>query len=211
MIPLTPQQRATIVLTELKRLFPTPKPSLHFSNNWELVVAVVLSAQTTDKQVNVVTKTLFEKYKTVDDYLSAQLDVFAEDMHSVSFYKTKAKHILAAAKIFDAEFKRVLPKTIADMMRLPGVGRKTANVVLGQAYGIAEGIAVDTHVTRLAQKFGLTNQSDPKKIEQDLMVLFPKEEWFLFTVRMIEYGREYSTARKVADEMDPISILLKKT
>ncbi len=206
---MTTQQRATIVLDTLKKLFPAPTPSLNFSNDWELVVAVVLSAQTTDKQVNVVTKTLFQTYKTLDDYLTAELDVFAEDMHSVSFYKTKAKHILAAAKIFDEQFNRVLPKTITELRLLPGVGRKTANVVLGQAYGIAEGIAVDTHVTRLAQKFGLTTHSDPKKIEQELMQLLPKEEWFLFTVRMIEYGRQYSPARKVLDESDPISLLLK--
>jgi endonuclease III len=200
------QSAATIVLTELKRLFPNPKPSLDFSNHWELVVAVVLSAQTTDKQVNVVTKKLFCKYNTLEKYLKADPEIFTQDLKHVGLYKTKAKNILAAAKLLKTTFKGILPKTIKELMLLPGVGRKTANVVLGNAYGIVEGIAVDTHVTRLAQKFGLTKQTDPKKIEQELMTLFPQEEWFLLTMRLIEYGREYSPARKKEDNTDPISL-----
>lgn len=205
---MTPQTRATIVLHELKKLFPNPTPSLNFSNHWELVVAVALSAQTTDKQVNVVTKHLFKKYKTLNEYLMASLDEFTKDINGIGLYKTKAKNILQAAKILAEQFDGVLPKTIAELTLLPGVGRKTANVVLGNAYGIAEGIAVDTHVTRLAQKFGLTKHSDPQKIEYDLMHLFPQEEWFLLTMRFIEYGREYSPARKKNDTTDPISIAL---
>ncbi len=208
---MTPQERANTVLSQLKKLFPNPQPSLTFSNDWELVVAVALSAQTTDKQVNVVTEKLFQKYTTLDDYLDASLEEFTKDISAVGLYKTKAKNMLAAAKLLDEKFHRVLPKTIKELTELPGVGRKTANVVLGNAYGIAEGIAVDTHVTRLAQKFGLTTHTDPKKIEQDLVALFPKEEWFLLTMRFIEYGREYSPARKKDDDTDPISVALSST
>lgn len=204
------QTRAHTVLTVLKTIFPNPAPSLTFSNNWELIVSVVLSAQTTDKQVNVVTKKLFHTYPTLDHYLGTSLDQFTKDLSAIGLYKTKAKNILAAAHILDTQFHRVVPQTIAELILLPGVGRKTANVVLGNAYGIAEGIAVDTHVTRLAQKFKLTKHRDPKKIEQDLMHIFPKEEWFLLTMRLIEYGREYSPARKKDDDTDPISIALRK-
>lgn len=199
------QERADIVLTILKKLYPEPKPSLDFSNDWELIVAVALSAQTTDKQVNKVTKELFKKYKTLDDYLAADPAAFTQDISSIGLYKSKAKNMLAAAKLYDELFGRQTPKTINELTQLPGVGRKTANVVLGNAHGIAEGIAVDTHVKRLANKFGLTTHSDVKKIEQDLMELIPQDDWFLFTVRMIEYGREHSPARKVHDNSDPIS------
>lgn len=207
---MTKQQRADIVLFELKKLYPNPRPSLNYSNHWELVIAVLMSAQTTDKQVNVLTKSLFQKYQTLDDYLQANIKQFTEDIKTIGLYKTKAKNILAAAKIYDQEFDRILPKTISELIQLPGVGRKTANVVLGAAYTIAEGVAVDTHVTRLAKKFGLTKNTDPKKIEQDLMKILPKEEWALFTNRMVHYGRDYSPARKVLDETDPISLALKK-
>lgn len=205
---MTKQERAHIVITELTRLYPHPAPSLQFSNDWELVVAVALSAQTTDKQVNKVTTELFKKYPTLDHYLHADLETFRKDISSIGLYKSKAKNMLAAAKIYDSVFHRKTPKTIKELMMLPGVGRKTANVVLGNAHGIAEGIAVDTHVTRLSQKFQLTKNSDPKKIEQDLITIIPQKEWFLFTVRMIEYGREHSPARKVADNSDPISKIL---
>lgn len=202
---MTKQEKAKIVLSELKKLFPNPVASLDFSNNWELIVAVALSAQTTDKQVNIVTKELFKKYKKLEDYYTANLEEFEKDINSIGLYRSKAKNILATAKILKDKFGGVVPKTIRELIELPGVGRKTANVVLGNAHGLAEGIAVDTHVTRLAQKFGLTKHSDPKKIEPDLMKLFPKEEWFQLTMRFIEYGREYSPARKKLDNTDPIS------
>ena len=202
---MTKQQRADIVVSTLKQLYPNPKPSLDYSNHWELVIAVLMSAQTTDKQVNVLTSTLFKTYSTLDDYLAADLEEFTQDLNSIGLYKTKAKNILSAAKIWDQKFNRTLPKTIAEVIQLPGVGRKTANVVLAAAYGITEGIAVDTHVTRLANKFKLTKHTDPKKIEQDLMKILPKKEWAMFTNRMVHYGRDYSPARKVQSTEDPIS------
>jgi len=191
------QKRAEIILCELKKLYPHPKTILNFSNNWELLVAVMLSAQTTDKQVNVVTHTFFDKYKTIQDISNAQLDDIGNDLQSINYYKTKAKHIHETAHILLQNFNAQLPQYIDDMMTLPGVGRKTALVVLGNAYNIVEGIAVDTHVQRLSRVFTLTIHTQPEKIERDLQKLFPKTEWFNLTNRMINYGREYCHARCV--------------
>lgn len=191
-------------MEELQKLFPNPKPALNYSNNWELLVAVVLSAQTTDKQVNKVTESLFEKYKSLEDYANADLDVFRNDISSIGFYKNKAKYVIEAANMLLSEHEGQIPKTIDDLIKLPGVGRKTANVVLAAAFGITEGIAVDTHVIRLSNQFGLTNHRDPKKIEQDLINIIPKSEWKHFTLRMIEYGREYSPAKNKTGD-DPIT------
>lgn len=201
------QQRADIVLTELKKLFPESKTILVFSNPWELTVAVILSAQTTDAQVNIVTKKLFQKYKTLDEYVHANPVEFEQDVRSVNYYKNKAKFILAAAKMLRDEFNGTLPDTVEEMMKLPGVGRKTALVVLGNVYNIAHGIAVDTHVQRLSREFGLTNQTSPEKIEKELREILPKEEWFNFTNRMIDYGRAYLPAHK-KDKTDQISLKL---
>lgn len=190
-----PKKCATLVLFELKRLFPTSKTILKFSNNIELLFAVMMSAQTTDLQVNTVTKNLFQKYNTLTDYIHANPIMFEADMRGVNYYKTKAKHIQKTAKILQEKYAGIVPKTCEELMELPGVGRKTATVVLGNAYGITEGIAVDTHVKRLSKVFGLTAHSNTKKIEEDLQQLFPKEEWFLLTNRMIDYGRKYCPAR----------------
>jgi len=190
------KKRAVVVVRELKKLFLEMKTMLHYSTPWELLVAVILSAQTTDKQVNVVTEKLFQTYPTFDDYVGADLQAFQKNISSVNYYNNKGKHILAAARIIQDEFEGEVPRTLAKMVTLPGVGRKTANVVLGNVYGVVEGIAVDTHVKRLARLFGLTNHVDPVKIEKDLMEIIPKEEWFPFTYRMISYGREFSPARK---------------
>ncbi len=188
------QQRADIVLTELKRLYPNSETILKFSNDWELLVAVMMSAQTTDKQVNKVTDNLFKKYKTVKDYADAELDELTQDISSVNYYKTKAKHIHATANKLLEDFHGELPHTLKDMITLPGVGRKTAIVVLGNAHDATHGIAVDTHVYRLTKLFGLSNETNREKVEQDLQKLFPKEEWFLLTNRMIDYGREHCPA-----------------
>lgn len=187
--------RARKFLRALKKLVPNARMVLHYSNNLELLVAVMLSAQCTDKQVNKVTEKLFKKYKTLDDYVRARPKEFEKDIYSTGFYRNKTRHILGAAKMLKKEFGGEVPRTMAEMVLLPGVSRKTANVVLGNAYGVVEGIAVDTHVRRLALRMGLTTERDPKKIERDLMQLLPKKEWFRFTYLMIEYGRQYCPAR----------------
>lgn len=204
------KKRARIVRRELKRLFPKAKMALKYSNNWQMYVAVVLSAQTTDKQVNKVTKDLFKKYKNLNGYLNVTLQTFQRDIKSIGFYKNKAKNILSAAKMLKEKFGGRFPKTMEEMLRIPGIGRKTANILLGNMHGISVGIAVDTHVRRLSRLFGLTNHSDPKKIEQDLMQILPKRGWRNFTYRMIEYGRKYSSARKKNKSDDVILNKLKK-
>ncbi|MBT3412749.1 MAG: endonuclease III [Candidatus Jacksonbacteria bacterium] len=202
------KKRVRIIIRELKKLFPNAGMVLHYSNNWELMVAVVLSAQCTDKMVNKVTTELFKKYTTLADYVNADIKVFEQDIKSTGFYKNKAKNVLAAARMLKEDFNGKIPATMEQLITLPGVGRKTANVVLGNAYGVVEGIAVDTHVKRLSKKFNLTDNSTPEKIEQDLMAIMPKKHWFEFTYLLIEYGRNYSPARKFNDNTDPISLIL---
>ncbi len=203
------QCRARLVRRMLKKLCPDAGMILLYSNPWELLVAVVLSAQCTDKKVNEVTRTLFVKYPTFDAYLVADLETFGKDIFQTGFYRAKARHILSAAQLVHEQFKGVVPKTMAELLTIPGVGRKTANVILGNAFGMNVGIAVDTHVGRLSRKFGLSTHHDPKKIEQDLLRLIPQHEWFTFTYDMIEYGRRFSPARLKAPT-DPISVALKK-
>ncbi len=182
---------------------------LKFSNHWELVVAVSLSAQCTDKKINEVTEKLFKKYKTLEDYCAADVAEFERDIFQTGFYKQKTKHLLAAAKMLREKFGGVVPRTMKELMELSGVGRKTANVVLGNAFGIVVGIAVDTHVRRLARVFGLSAHTAPEKIEQDLMRLIPPEDWFRTTYLFIEYGRAFCTARRHAHDACPITKLLK--
>ncbi|MBI2045972.1 MAG: endonuclease III [Parcubacteria group bacterium] len=190
------KKRAQKLLTALKKLFPRAGMALRYGNNWELLVAVMLSAQCTDKKVNEVTARLFKKYRTLDAYAGAKQKAFEKDIYSTGFYRNKAKNIIAAARMIKEKFGGSVPRAMTELLELPGVARKTANVVLGNAYGVVEGIAVDTHVQRFARKFDLTDFSDPKKIEEDLMELFPKKEWFLLTYRLIEYGRQICPARR---------------
>jgi len=190
------KKRGREILKKLKKLIPDAKISLNYSNNWELLVSVILSAQCTDKKVNEVTVKLFKKYSRLDDYVSASKKEFEKDIYSTGFYRVKAKNIIKSAKIIKEKFGGKVPKTMDEMLTLPGVSRKTANVVLGNAYGIMEGIAVDTHVIRLAQKFGLTKETDPLKIERDLMEIYPKKEWGRLTNYFIEYGRRYCPAKR---------------
>jgi endonuclease-3 len=187
--------RANEILQKLKELFPRAGMMLKYRNNWELLVAVELSAQCTDKKVNEVTEKLFKKYRTLADYVNADPREFEQDIFQTGFYRNKTKNILAAAKMVSGEFGGKIPKTMEEILTIPGVARKTANVVLGNAYGVVEGLAVDTHVKRLARLWKLSGEENPEKIEKDLMVLLPKEEWFNFTYKVIEYGRKYCTAR----------------
>lgn len=199
------KKRTARIVKELKKLFPKAKIVLNYSNNWELLVSVVLSAQCTDVMVNKVTEKLFKKYRTLDDYVKADLKEFEKDIKSTGFYRNKTKNIIAAANFVKERFEGKVPNTMEELLTLPGVARKTANVVLGNAYGIVEGIAVDTHVRRLTQKLGLTDYSDPEKIEQDLMELLPKKEWFHFTYRLIEYGRHICSARRHECKEHPLT------
>lgn len=188
--------RGRVILRKLRRLFPGAGMMLTFGNEWELLVAVELSAQCTDKKVNEVTPALFAKYRTIDDYVRADPRDFERLIYQTGFYRNKTKNILAAAKMVKECFHGKIPKTMQEMLQIPGVARKTANVVLGNAHGVVEGIAVDTHMKRLARVLGLSLEHDPNKVERDLMRIFPKKDWFDVTYLLIEYGRKYCQARK---------------
>ena len=184
------------ILEKLKSYYPRAKIVLKYANHFELLVAVLLSAQCTDKRVNIVTKSLFKKYKTVHDYANTDLAKLQQDIKSTGFYRNKAKNIQNAATMIVEKFKGEVPKTMEEILTLPGVARKTASVVLGNASSIVEGIAVDTHVKRLSQRLGFTKHTDPVTIEQDLMKLFPKKEWFKLTYLLIDHGRAICDAKK---------------
>jgi endonuclease-3 len=188
--------RGRRIMKRLTYLFPNAGMMLTYGNEWELLVAVQLSAQCTDKKVNEITPALFKRFPTLNDYVTADPREFERMIFQSGFYKNKTKHILAAAKMLQQKFHGKLPRTMEEMLTLPGVARKTANVVLGNAHGVIEGIAVDTHVKRLSHALGLSDETDPNKIEKDLMKVFPKKEWFHATYLLIEYGRKYCPARK---------------
>lgn len=188
----------------LKKLFPVAQIELTFNNPLELLVAVQLSAQSTDKQVNIITRRLFKKYKTLDDYCRAKPKQFEQDIFSSGFYKNKTKNILAAVKIIKSDFGGEVPRTIEEILRLPGVARKTATVVLKEAYGVVAGITVDTHVIRFCARFDLSDYQDAVRIEKDLMQILPKKEWGHFTHRVIHYGRYLAPARAYDITKDPL-------
>ncbi len=188
------KEKVKEILRVLKKIYPAPKTILNYTTPFELLVAVILSARNTDKKVNEVTAKLFKKYKTIKDYANANLKDLEKDLSQLGLFRQKAKFIKNTATIISNKYNGQIPKTMEELIELPGVGRKTANVILGNVYKIYEGIAVDTHVARLSKLFGLTNNKTPEKIEQDLMKLLPKEEWFNFTNRIIAYGREYCKA-----------------
>jgi len=197
----------------LKEEYPDVKPSLNYSNPLELLVATVLSAQSTDVQINKVTEKLFKKYRTAVDYASADLRELENDLYSTGFYKTKAKNIKAAAQIIVEKYDGEVPKTMEELISLPGVGRKTANIVLARAFGIAEGIAVDTHVKRVSGRLGLTKNSDPGKIEKDLILLARKEDLDSISMTLIYHGRKICQAKKpkcpscVVNQLCPSSVI----
>jgi endonuclease-3 len=193
---LEPKKRVLEIINLLEREYPKAKTALNFSKPLELLIATILSAQCTDKQVNKVTKILFKKYFSVDDYANVNLEDLQEDIRSTGFYKSKAKYIKKSAEMLIIRFEKKVPKTMEELIELPGVARKTANIVLQNAFGIIVGIAVDTHVKRLSNKLGLTENQDPKKIEIDLMKIVPKSNWEKISDLLIFHGREICIARK---------------
>ncbi len=185
------------ILKRLKKVYAgEPQTALHFSTPLELLVATVLSAQTTDAQVNKVTEGLFRKYRTVKDFADTPPEHLARDIRSVNFFNNKAKSIHRAARMIMEQFGCTVPRTMEDLVTLPGVARKTANIVLSGAFGVNEGIAVDTHVKRLAFRLGLTKHDDPVKIEQELMAVTPRKEWGNLSHLLIFHGRAICQARK---------------
>jgi endonuclease III len=188
--------RVTAILAGLDRMYPAATCALHHDNPWELLVATILSAQCTDKRVNEVTPGLFAKYPAPEDFAAVRPEVLAADIRSTGFFNNKAKSIVGAAKKVVSEFGGLVPRTIEELLTIPGAARKTANVVLGTAYGIASGVVVDTHVQRIAQRLDLTKHAEPRKIEQDLMKTIPPEKWILFSHQVILHGRALCLARK---------------
>lgn len=226
-----PNSNTHRILKLLKSHYPQAKIALKYSNNWELLVSVILSAQCTDKKVNEVTSLLFAKYRTLEDYVKAEISKFEQDIKSTGFYHAKAKNILTTAKLVKEKFKGEIPKTMVEMLTLPGVARKTANVVLGNAYQVVEGIAVDTHLHRISQRLRLIDlakiggkkkmtfqkngkeivdyikDADPNKIEKELMKNIPRDDWFKLTYMIIDHGRAICKAQNPNCAICPLNKL----
>ncbi len=190
------QKRVQKILAGLDQMYPNAACALHHSSAWELLVATILSAQSTDKRVNMVTPGLFRKYPTIPDFAHVSQAELAQDIHSTGFFNNKSKSVIGAAQKIMSDFGGEVPREMEDLLTLPGVARKTANVVRGTAFGLASGVVVDTHVQRIAHRLDLTKETDPVKIEQDLMKVIPKEKWILFSHQIILHGRALCTARK---------------
>ena len=188
--------RAAKILQRLKKQFPSPKTALLHKDAFQLLIATILSAQCTDERVNMVTKDLFKKYRSPKDFANANVAELENDIRSTGFFRMKTKNIMWCSKALVENFGGKVPRTIEELVTLPGVGRKTANVVLGQAFGIVSGVVVDTHVHRLSQRMGLSAADTAEEIEQDLMTLFPKEEWIDVGTVLILHGRKTCNARK---------------
>jgi len=183
------------ILSRLSKAYPSPKTALYFTKPHELLIATILSAQATDKVVNQVTPMLFSKYPTIEDFAKAPVEEIDSYIVKINFHRNKAKSIKGACEMIIDKYGGEIPQTLDELDALPGVARKTANVVLGSAFGIGEGIVVDTHVMRLSKKLGLTDKSTPEEIEQDLMKIVPKDKWIDFPHMLILFGREYCPAR----------------
>jgi endonuclease III len=190
------QARVTEILRRLDEMYPNATCALIHRTPWELLVATILSAQSTDKTVNQVTPGLFAKYPTIHDFAAVRPEVLANDIRPTGFFNNKAKSVVGAAKKILADFSGQVPRTMDEMLTIPGAARKTANVVLGTAYGIASGIVVDTHVQRISRRLDLTKNTDPVKIERDLVKIIPQEKWILFSHQLIHHGRTLCYARK---------------
>jgi len=192
----TPKTRILKIIRVLSKEYPRAKTALNFRTPLEMLVATILSAQCTDKTVNKVTEKLFNKYRNAGDYAKANIKIFEQEIRSTGFFRNKAKSIINMSKMLVSDFKRKVPGTMAELVTLPGVARKTANVVLNNAFHRSEGIAVDTHVRRLSQRLGLSKTDDPVKIEQDLMVLVPRKDWGKITYYLVDHGRAICDAKK---------------
>ena len=189
------KQRTAKIIRALKRAYPDATCSLNHSNAFELLIATILSAQCTDERVNIVTADLFRKYRKPQDYLKVSPAELQEDIRTTGFFRNKAKSIQGASKMLVEQYGAKVPQTMDELLELPGVARKTANVVMGNAFGIASGVVVDTHVTRLSRRLGLTVQKPAEKIELDLMPLVPKKDWVIFSHLLIAHGRKICKAR----------------
>lgn len=198
-------QRIRPIITGLERQYPEAQCALTFANPLELLVATILSAQCTDKRVNQVTQELFRKYHTASEYANADPEAFQEEIKSTGFFRNKTKSILGMAQALVAMHEGRVPDTMDELTALPGVGRKTANVVLGNAFDKNVGVVVDTHVTRIANRLRLTKNKNPERIERDLMAVVPQEEWTLFAHLLIHHGRQICVARKPKCEICPVN------
>jgi endonuclease-3 len=208
------KERIADILSRLDRMYPDATCALLHRSPWELLVATILSAQCTDKRVNEVTPALFQKYPTPQDFAAVAPEVLADDIRSTGFFNNKAKSIVGAAKVVISDFGGKVPKTMDEMLSIPGAARKTANVVLGTAYGIASGVVVDTHVQRISLRLDLTKNVEPVKIEQDLIKIIPKEKWIVFSHQIILHGRALCVARnpKCAEcDLNPVCYAKDKT
>lgn len=189
-------RKVSEIIRRLKQAYPNVRTGLKHSNPFELLVATILSAQCTDERVNLVTSKLFQKYRKPEDYLAVSQEELAQDIRSINFFNNKARNIQKTAKKIIENFGGEVPKTMEELLTLDGVARKTANVVLGDAFGIASGIVVDTHVARVSQRLKLTENKAPEKIEKDLMQVIPREYWIEFSHWLINHGRKVCQARK---------------
>ena len=207
------EERAPVIIRRLKKAYPNAKVALHFTNPLECLVATILSAQCTDEQVNKVTATLFKKYRTPEDYLRVPESELAADIKPTGFFNQKAKAIRGACRQIIEDYGGKVPETMAELVTLPGVARKTANIVQGNAYPERHrtdpdaGIAVDTHVRRVSQRLGFTSETDPDKIERDLMRIIPRKDWFSFTYVLIDHGRAVCKAPTPRCEVCPVNEL----
>jgi len=190
------QEKLSEILSRLKREYPEPRTALNYKTPFELLAATILSAMATDAHVNKVTGSLFKKYKSVEEFANADPDLFQKDVSSINFYKTKARNIQGSAKIIVERFGSKVPDNMEELTSLPGVARKTANIILSNVYGINDGIAVDTHVKRVSYRLGLTKNQDPIKIEADLMAITPKSEWGNLSHLLIFHGRAICQAKR---------------
>ena len=201
------EQRAPEIIKRLSKAHPDAHVALNFTNPLECLVATILSAQCTDERVNMVTETLFKKYRKPEDYLKVPVEELAADIKPTGFFNQKTKSIRGACARIVEVYGGTVPNTMEDLITLPGVARKTANIVLGNSYGVVEGIAVDTHVRRVGERLGFTSEKDPDKIEQDLMRSIPRKRWFDFTYVIIDHGRGTCVARKPRCDECPVSDL----